>query len=61
MSETCQELQNIKIMLPPVEVQNKYEQIVKAVRSRLDKHEQSKVSLNSLFSSLSQKAFAGQL
>lgn len=57
----AQELQNIKIMLPPVEVQNKYEQIVKAVRSRLDKHEQSKVSLNSLFSSLSQKAFAGQL
>ena len=57
----AQELQNIKIMLPPVELQNKYEQIVKAVRSRLEKHEESREFLISLFNALSQKAYAGQL
>ncbi|WP_104037826.1 restriction endonuclease subunit S [Vibrio jasicida] len=57
----AQELQNIKLLLPPIELQNRYEKIVKAVRSRVSTQIVSLTELNELFSSLSQKAFSGQL
>ncbi|ELA9308882.1 restriction endonuclease subunit S [Vibrio parahaemolyticus] len=57
----AQELQDIKIMLPPIELQNRYESIVKAVKTRSIKQNNSFLDLDNLFDSLSQKAFTGQL
>ncbi|WP_205350755.1 restriction endonuclease subunit S [Vibrio cholerae] len=57
----AQELQDIKILLPPIELQNQYEQLVKAVNCRVTNQEDSFYSLNRLFGALSQKAFSGQL
>lgn len=57
----AQELQDIKILLPPVELQNKYESIVKEVNGRVSRHHESVKELQVLFNSLSQKAFSGQL
>ena len=57
----AQELQDIKILLPPVELQNKYETIVKEVNSRVSRHHESVKKLQALFNALSQKAFSGQL
>ncbi|HIF9059694.1 TPA: restriction endonuclease subunit S [Photobacterium damselae] len=57
----AQELQNIKILLPPVELQNKYESIVKEVNKRVSCHHESVKELQTLFNALSQKAFSGQL
>ncbi|EJE8733685.1 restriction endonuclease subunit S [Vibrio vulnificus] len=57
----AQELQDIKILLPPVELQNKYESIVKEVTERASRHHESVKELQVLFNALSQKAFSGQL
>lgn len=57
----AQELQDINILLPPVELQNKYESIVKEVNERVSRHHESVKELQVLFNSLSQKAFSGQL
>ncbi|HIF9253946.1 TPA: restriction endonuclease subunit S [Photobacterium damselae] len=57
----AQELQNIKVLIPPVELQKKYEKLVKKVKERVKKYSVSQVDLDELFNSLSQKAFSGQL
>lgn len=57
----AQEMQDIQIFLPPVELQNKYAGIVEATKERLISHNESKESLKDLFDSLSQKAFSGNL
>jgi type I restriction enzyme S subunit len=57
----AQELQNIKITLPPIELQNRFEQIVKDVNCKVKKYDNSQNCLGDLFNSLSQKAFAGEL
>ncbi|MEZ8990126.1 restriction endonuclease subunit S [Vibrio breoganii] len=57
----AQELQNIKILLPPVELQTKYENLVKAIKTRVSKFSASDDSLTELFNALSQKAFTGEL
>jgi len=57
----AQELQDIKILLPPIELQNEYEQIVRATKSKLKSFEKSAELLEDNFNSLSQKAFAGEL
>ncbi len=57
----AQEMQNIKILIPPIDLQNKYHQIELAVRGRLDTMTGSSSNMGTLFNSLSQKAFAGQL
>jgi type I restriction enzyme, S subunit len=57
----AQELQNIRIPLPPIELQNRFESIVKETNHRLLKHEKSRCKLDILFASLSKKSFAGQL
>lgn len=57
----AQELQDIKILQPPIELQNKYESIVKEVNEQMSRHHDSRSELQSLFNALSQKAFSGQL
>ena len=57
----AQELQDIKIMLPPIELQNQYELLVKAVKTRSSKQNNSFLDLKNLFDALSQKAFSGQI
>jgi type I restriction enzyme S subunit len=57
----AQELQNIKILLPPIKLQNKFENIVKATKKKLKSFDKSSDLLDSNFNSLSQKAFAGKL
>lgn len=57
----AQEMQDIQILLPPVELQVKYAEIVEAVKERIVSHNESKKNLEGLFNSLSQKAFRGEL
>ena len=56
----AQEMQNIQILLPPIEIQNKYAAIFQATKQRLRLQSQSEGSLADLFSALSQKAFRGE-
>ena len=57
----AQEVQNIPIMLPPVALQERYQEIVTATKARIGKFDDG-LELNSrLFDSLSAKAFTGQL
>lgn len=57
----AQEMQDISILLPPIELQDKYKEIVLSVRNKTKVLEFSKEQQVALFNSLSQKAFAGQL
>nr|WP_275975024.1 restriction endonuclease subunit S [Shewanella gaetbuli] len=57
----AQELQDIKILLPSIELQNEYEKIVRATKSKLKSFDKSAEWLDDNFNSLSQKAFAGEL
>jgi len=57
----AQELQNIQILLPPKTLQDDYEKLVVAVRKRVFKMNMFSNDSAELFSSLSQKAFAGKL
>jgi type I restriction enzyme S subunit len=57
----AQEVQNIKIMKPPIELQNQYELLVQETKQRLQKLIESSESMSTLFNSLSQKAFSGEL
>jgi type I restriction enzyme S subunit len=57
----AQEVQNIKIVLPPIQLQNEFEKIVKATKQKLKNFDKSSDLLNDNFNSLSQKAFAGEL
>ncbi|MFA0045312.1 restriction endonuclease subunit S [Vibrio sp. 10N.261.51.F11] len=57
----AQELQDIKILLPPIEIQNQYESLVKSVYEKTMTHKSSSTELELLFNSLSQKAFSGEL
>ncbi len=57
----AQEMQDIPILLPPVELQKQYQEIVTSVKAKLRKHEAALRGKSDLFSSLSQKAFSGSL
>jgi len=57
----AQEMQDIQILLPPIELQLKYASIVEAMKERIGSHNRSKEKLEDLFNSLSQKAFLGEL
>lgn len=57
----AQEMQNIQILLPPIDMQNKYAAIFKATKLRLKSQSQSERNLADLFFALSQKAFQGEL
>lgn len=57
----AQELQDIKILLPPRSLQDRYESIVKATKSRVKSFDMSVDELETLFTSISQQAFSGKL
>lgn len=57
----AQEMQNIQILLTPIEIQNKYAAIFQATKQRLRSQSQSEGNLADLFAALSQKAFRGEL
>ena len=57
----AQELQDIKILIPPKCIQDDFENIVLETRKKLEKSSESLYDLNVLFSSLSQKTFSGKL
>lgn len=57
----AQELQDIKILLPPTSLQDRYSTVVRAVRSTIETMEISVKEIHDLFVSLSNKAFAGDL
>ena len=57
----AQEMQDIKMLIPPIKLQNKYEQIVLSTKRRLKKLVASEIASEQLFGAISQKAFAGEL
>ena len=54
-------LRNFPIILPPIEDQNKFAQIVEHVGAQKQKNELVIEQMNNLFNSLSQRAFKGEL
>lgn len=57
----AQELQNIKILIPPIELQNEFEMKVKDIEQQKSLAQQSLQKSNDLFNSLLQRAFKGEL
>ena len=57
----AQELQSIKILIPPIALQNQFAQIVEKTESLKTQYQQSLQELESLYGSLSQRAFKGEL
>ena len=54
-------IKNLKIIVPSLELQNKFAQIVEKVESQKQKNELVIEQMNNLFNSLSQRAFKGEL
>jgi type I restriction enzyme S subunit len=54
-------IKNLKIPLPPIELQNKFASIVEHVEKIKEKQKKSKEEINDLFNSLMQRAFNGEL
>ncbi len=57
----AQELQDIKILLPPKTLQDKFEKIVVSTNQKLKSFTQAENYSSKMFSALSQKAFSGEL
>ncbi|EMF80378.1 type I restriction modification DNA specificity domain protein [Leptospira weilii serovar Topaz str. LT2116] len=57
----AQELQGIKILKPPVLFQNKFAEFVENIQLQKVQYQRSLIELEALYSSLSQKAFNGEL
>ncbi len=57
----AQELQDIKILIPPKKYQDQYANIVIATKSKVKKLKQALAEADILFKALSQRAFAGEL
>ncbi len=57
----AQELQEISILIPPIELQRKYEDVVLSIKEKLKAYEASLKYVSNLFGSLSQRAFQGKL
>lgn len=57
----AQELQNIKILIPPIELQTQFAHIVEKTETLKSQYQQSLQELENLYGSLSQKAFRGEL
>lgn len=55
----AQEVQKIKILIPPLELQNSFAQIVEKTETLKSQYRQSLQELENLYGSLSQKAFGG--
>ena len=54
-------VREIPVIYPPLELQNKFAQIVEKVEAQKQKNEQVIEQMNNLFNSLSPKAFKGEL
>jgi type I restriction enzyme S subunit len=57
----AQELQEIKIMIPPVILQNQFEERIKLLRRIVLKTEKQIIASTAIFQTLIQKAFKGEL
>ena len=57
----AQELQDIKVLIPPIELQNKFAELVMSCNQKVEHFNQAEDMANNLFESLSQKAFSGSL
>ncbi|WP_409320315.1 restriction endonuclease subunit S [Pseudomonas putida] len=57
----AQEMQNIPIMLPPVEMQRRYQELVVATKCKLMKINSSLTVMEALFSSVSHQGLSGKL
>jgi len=57
----AQELQDIPILIPPIELQRKYSEFVKSVQEKLERQLETARIGDSLFNSLTQRAFRGEL
>ncbi|MBA7565562.1 Type-1 restriction enzyme EcoKI specificity protein [subsurface metagenome] len=57
----AQELQNIKILKPPIELQDKFAEIIKQIEVQKQLTQQSLQKSEELFQSLLQRAFKGEL
>lgn len=57
----AQEMQDISILIPPRELQDEYERIVKRIKTSVSMHELALDSSSDLFNSISKKAFSGLL
>jgi type I restriction enzyme, S subunit len=57
----AQELQGIKILIPPIELQTQFAQIVEKTETLKTQYQQSLQELEHLYGSLSQKAFKGEV
>ena len=56
-----EQCRNIKIPVPPIELQNKFADIVKKTEKIKEKYQESLKELEELYGVLSQKAFRGEL
>lgn len=54
-------LRSISVILPPIEIQNKFSHFVEQAESTILTQQQSFLKINNLFDALVQKAFAGEL
>jgi len=54
-------IKNIKLKLPPVNLQNNFAQVFEKTESLKEQYQQSLLELEALYGSLSQKAFRGEL
>ena len=54
-------MENISIIIPPIELQNQFAEIVQKIESLKEKQKQSSDDINILFDALMQKAFKGEL
>ena len=55
------QIKNLEIIIPPIEDQNKFAQIVEKVEAQKQKNEEVIEQMDNLFNSLSQRAFKGEL
>jgi type I restriction enzyme S subunit len=58
---TSSTLKNLKIILPPLELQNQFAETVKKIEQLKQHQKQSKQQIDNLFNTLMQKAFKGEL
>jgi type I restriction enzyme S subunit len=54
-------IRNLEVPVPPIELQQKFAQIVEKVETMRKIHNQSNQEINKLFNTFAQKAFKGEL
>ena len=56
-----QDVKKFEVLVPPIEIQNKFELIAQSLKVKLNKLDENSESCSKLFNALSKKAFSGQL